>query len=512
MSDDQLLLSERECERDRDTGICPVTENWQHVWDKWTSAPVFWSLASTGSLPGAAISIGHILDTKLYLARIPLKGGMQVGYVDMVGDARVSYGGIVITSDVFEVLCFIDRRDKDYSVTIATVPMDRLEPNEMCIPIEAGWERSGNPLFGAVVEFDEQDVIPGKFSVGNQCHYPNGNEESCSNEFKVVCVKISLNENGDSQDARLEIGKQLSCTGFQMPFHKPRLFLLSIDELLLWVPSDTIDRRVVDCSSRECNVIMCHDMMGGYCLEADENYLETFSSWDKIDAFIYFGHFRISIPPLVWIQECQKRNVPSLGTIITEGESGSKDTSLLVTENKCVDKLVALCKFYGFDGYLFNMESDFKDEIEYEMFVSMLRRLKCSLGPSSKIIVYDSVCRTGRVSYQNSLNAENLPLFDACDGLFTNYWWTDNTLEISKVNAKDRVCDVFVGVDVWARGKVAHMKGFGCRDAIRTIRSAGLSVAVFAPGWTKEAGPSKGSDSLKDQRLQDRMFWEHIFS
>lgn len=46
--------------------------------------------------------------------------------------------------------------------------------------------------------------------------------------------------------------------------------------------------------------------------------------------------------------------------------------------------------------------------------------------------------------------------FDACDGFFTNYNWTEENLEQMKVfsGMQGRQADVYVGVDVFARGKV----------------------------------------------------------
>ncbi len=55
-------------------------------------------------------------------------------------------------------------------------------------------------------------------------------------------------------------------------------------------------------------------------------------------------------------------------------------------------------------------------------------------------------------SYQN--------VFDACDGIFTNYNWTEQSLEWMKSYsaAQGRFADIYVGVDVFARGKVVGGK------------------------------------------------------
>lgn len=44
--------------------------------------------------------------------------------------------------------------------------------------------------------------------------------------------------------------------------------------------------------------------------------------------------------------------------------------------------------------------------------------------------------------------------FNSCDGIFLNYNWTDASLERSRdlAGLRNRVRDVFVGIDVWGRG------------------------------------------------------------
>ena len=44
--------------------------------------------------------------------------------------------------------------------------------------------------------------------------------------------------------------------------------------------------------------------------------------------------------------------------------------------------------------------------------------------------------------------------FDSCDGFFTNYNWREEHLERMLGQAGERLADVYVGVDVFARGNV----------------------------------------------------------
>lgn len=41
--------------------------------------------------------------------------------------------------------------------------------------------------------------------------------------------------------------------------------------------------------------------------------------------------------------------------------------------------------------------------------------------------------------------------FDVCDGIFTNYSWSENELRASAMAAGERLTDVYVGIDVWGR-------------------------------------------------------------
>lgn len=101
--------------------------------------------------------------------------------------------------------------------------------------------------------------------------------------------------------------------------------------------------------------------------------------------------------------------------------------------------------------------------------------------------------------------------FSACDGFFTNYNWTEQNLESMRdySEAQGRQADIYVGVDVFARGKVVggmfetnkvtemqqrHLfkrpEGSAFRSsaqALEVIRKYNFSAALFAPGWVYEA-------------------------
>ena len=117
-----------------------------------------------------------------------------------------------------------------------------------------------------------------------------------------------------------------------------------------------------------------------------------------------------------------------------------------------------------------------------------------------RVLIYDSLNSRGHVSYANALTADNAALFDACDGIFLNYWWNPGKEErpgpllASRAKAAARRWDVYAGVDVFARDrhKLHYDAGPGCADGVDQAATAGLSVALFAPGWTLERGGARG--------------------
>ena len=69
--------------------------------------------------------------------------------------------------------------------------------------------------------------------------------------------------------------------------------------------------------------------------------------------------------------------------------------------------------------------------------------------------------------------------FDACDGIFTNYNWTEQSLEWMKDynGAQGRQADIYIGVDVFARGKVVG-------GMFETNKVNSMSVCRFIFGQT----------------------------
>jgi endo-beta-N-acetylglucosaminidase D len=242
-------------------------------------------------------------------------------------------------------------------------------------------------------------------------------------------------------------------------------------------------------------IIVCHDMKNNYL---EDKYFQGFNvanafsfyHWNLIDMFIYFSHHFVTIPPESWINSAHTNNVRILGTFITEFNEGVKICDEFLCDTSKIDavvaKLVEITLYYGFDGWLINIENEIKNVVNLKYFVKSLRQSLKRIDPELyKIVWYDSVIETGKLKWQNELNELNKEFFDLTDAFFVNYTWKDINLQNTKKNALDRLSDVFIGVDVFGRGCLGD-GGFNTNIAFDAINKYGMNVALFAPGWLHE--------------------------
>ncbi|KAM4717208.1 cytosolic endo-beta-N-acetylglucosaminidase isoform 2-T4 [Anableps anableps] len=299
--------------------------------------------------------------------------------------------------------------------------------------------------------------------------------------------------------------------------------LCSMDELLSWNRSkaNPFNVAVVPPAPREPHLVnslrrtlVSHDMMGGYL---DDRFVQGTSSeapyafyhWQYIDIFNYFTHQLVTVPPAVWTNAAHKHGVIVIGTFITEWTNGAAICEAFLKDEESyravADKLVQISQYYGFDGWLINIENALSEAAvkNTPLFLRYLTEQIHERVPSSLILWYDSVIENGELKWQNELNQSNRMFFDACDGFFTNYNWTEENLEWMKdySGVQGRQADVYIGVDVFARGKVVGGM-LETNKALDIIRKHNFSAAIFAPGWVYE------SQSDKSQfRIHQDKFW-----
>ncbi|XP_072737182.1 cytosolic endo-beta-N-acetylglucosaminidase isoform X5 [Ciconia boyciana] len=283
-------------------------------------------------------------------------------------------------------------------------------------------------------------------------------------------------------------------------------FLSSLEELLAWQPDSNDDfnvsavplaKRQPPLRSKRPRTLVCHDMRGGYL---EDRFIQgsathnpyVFYHWRYIDIFVYFSHHAVTIPPVCWTNAAHRNGVPVLGTFITEWTDGEKLCEAFLAGGEeayraVSEQLARIAQHYRFDGWLVNMENTLSAAAVGNLppFLRHLTAQVHSAVPEGLVIWYDSVLQNSTLKWQNELNEENRVFFDACDGLFTNYNWKEEHLERTRGLAGPRHTDVYVGIDVFARGDVIG-GGFDTDKSLRLIRQYGLSAAIFAPGWVYE--------------------------
>uniref|UniRef100_A0AAQ6AKZ9 Cytosolic endo-beta-N-acetylglucosaminidase n=1 Tax=Amphiprion ocellaris TaxID=80972 RepID=A0AAQ6AKZ9_AMPOC len=299
--------------------------------------------------------------------------------------------------------------------------------------------------------------------------------------------------------------------------------LRTMEELLSWKRSEAnpFNVAVVPLAPRDPPLARCprrtlvsHDMMGGYI---DDRFIQgtnaetpySFYHWQYIDIFNYFSHVLVTIPPVVWTNAAHKHGVVVLGTFITEWTDGAAMCEAFLKDEESyravADKLVQISHCYGFDGWLVNIENALS-EVAVKNTPLFLRYLTDQMHErvsGSLVVWYDSVIENGQLKWQNELNQSNRMFFDACDGFFTNYNWTEQSLEFMKdySGAQRRQADIYVGVDVFARGQVVGGM-FETNKALELIRKHNFSTAIFAPGWVYET-----HDDKSEFRKNQNKFW-----
>lgn len=270
-------------------------------------------------------------------------------------------------------------------------------------------------------------------------------------------------------------------------------------------------------------LLLCHDFRGGYPqweanadgVVANDCPKDTdvwrFNHWAYVDIFVYFSHYCVTIPPVGYVQAAHRHGSLVLGTLIFEWEAGAKELHKILasfkTRAKAASKLASIAKFYGFDGWLVNVEVELPGgstaASDLAAFVGDLTRATRKIvGQVSEVVWYDAVTRDGSLKWQNELNQENEQFFKAAGSIFTNYHWDRNAPVRSGVKAGTRRTDVFTGIDIHGRNTFGG-GGFQTHLALRAIKQGGTSAAVFAPAWTVEKCPP----NIEDPRELEERFW-----
>jgi endo-beta-N-acetylglucosaminidase D len=257
--------------------------------------------------------------------------------------------------------------------------------------------------------------------------------------------------------------------------------------------------------------------------------LYTFTHWPQVDILAWFGGTAdktVVIPARPWIDAAHRNGVKVIGTVFFAPSAwgGSPDTVRALLHQRpdgsfpAADRLVEIGRFYGFDGWLINQETDVAPA-DGERMVRFMAYLSRAAPKPMEIHWYDAMLPNGQVVWQNELNRRNISLFQsgrrrASDGFYLNNQWTRAGLRSSAVLA-DRSgrtrYDLFVGADLWPRRDAQPaFRNTGWLDALRT-RAGGPalgSIALFAVNFNYGLG-SKGDPRFGD--FQNNPADVHLF-
>lgn len=202
--------------------------------------------------------------------------------------------------------------------------------------------------------------------------------------------------------------------------------VVCLDELLSWSKLDLkqkykvepLTKSTFETQNGKSKILLCHDMKNNYQEDKfmqghDYKHGYRFYEWNLIDTFIYFSHYFVTIPTESWINAAHRNGVSILGTLITEFDQGYKLCKDFISDmakiDKMIEKLVDITEFYGFDGWLINIENKIDEEFVQNLvyFVDSLTKSLKNKNNNHKVIWYDSVIKTGELKWQNELNNLN---------------------------------------------------------------------------------------------------------
>lgn len=237
------------------------------------------------------------------------------------------------------------------------------------------------------------------------------------------------------------------------------------------------------------------DRWNNYLGEITKFNTYNFTNWAYIDKFTWFSNAAngVFIPPRAVIEAAHKNGVKILGTIFIDN---STNYSTFITNSSgnytAAGKLLAIAKYYGFDGYIFNMEASTTstNATHIKNLMKQIQTLNVSTNtqyynPNLDISWYDALRPTGALTYQNQLNANNSAFFNdttvVSNSFFTNYAWTSTGVNNSVTTAKNlsrSPFDVYMGVDGFDRS------GYTTNVANGYIKNKNFMDSFFTTAYT----------------------------
>lgn len=154
------------------------------------------------------------------------------------------------------------------------------------------------------------------------------------------------------------------------------------------------------------------------------------------------------------------------------------------------EQLVAICRHYGFEGYLMNFEVKIEKTNVLQEWLEYLRMRLHEDIPGAELMWYDSVLHDGSLRWQSALNDKNYQFLSVCDSFFTDYHWQPDYLLTTLETFMDKHGDrnsftVYYGNDCYGRGTYGGGK-YDVYKALDEIHNYPFSVAIFGQAFTWE--------------------------
>lgn len=244
------------------------------------------------------------------------------------------------------------------------------------------------------------------------------------------------------------------------------------------------------------------------------SYYYNFKNWKYIDVFAFVGQGLFTIPTPGYINAAHMNGVKIIGAImapVNQQEYIKEFEQLFCTE--CVEQLVKVMDFYGFDGWFINIEEFLPTNVKWtdvQQFMIELVKLSKNVNPDAEIHWYDSNYIFNKPSYEECLNKHNVVMFQkdsdiVSDGFMLDYSWTKSGVKTSikeAHNVNRSQYDVYAGV--YLDSSINKI------DQIMTAVDKGLSVALWGlEGFRRTANTREEFDTNRDNFWNDIDYFIH---
>ena len=232
---------------------------------------------------------------------------------------------------------------------------------------------------------------------------------------------------------------------------------------------------------------------------SDQFNTYAFQYWQYADLLVDWAGSSgegIIVPPSADATDAAHKNgVPILGTIFYPptaygGQIGWVNDSLVQNPDGSfpfADKLIEVANYYGFDGWFINQETAGGTAETASKMQQMLNYLQAKKPANMKIMWYDAMIRSGPVSWQGALNANNAMFFQdngkVSDSMFVDFRWSAGTLSSSNAMATSlgrSPYDLYAGIDVEASGYDSFPRW---SSIFPTGGQAVTSLGLYRPDW-----------------------------